>query len=223
MIGIGIGLIISSCLFYIPYTVMKNNENREKQIETYVNNNNDTLVQDELQNILNNENSNEQFLTETNTERDTETNEEINTDVNVEDNNIQTNEATIPEGFQEMINEQPTTEPLEPEDGFVPIPVPEDIIEEPLEEEDNVEVEEQYEEQDEDTEEIEYVRFRISEGWSSGIIVDNLYSSGLIDDKKAFDDFLTEKNAKTKLRYGVFNIPKDSSYQEVVNILLNVN
>ena len=53
-----------------------------------------------------------------------------------------------------------------------------------------------------------------------GKIGEILVESGLIEDKQEFIDKTVEMNADTKLRSGEFEIPKNSTLEEIVNILI---
>ena len=53
-----------------------------------------------------------------------------------------------------------------------------------------------------------------------GKIGEILVESGLIEDKQEFVDKTVEMNADTKLRSGEFEIPKNSTMEDIINILI---
>lgn len=63
------------------------------------------------------------------------------------------------------------------------------------------------------------VKFSIKDGEASNAIANNLQSLGLVDDAKAFDQFLSENGYDHKLRTGEFNISTGMSYKDLAELL----
>lgn len=63
------------------------------------------------------------------------------------------------------------------------------------------------------------VKFAIKDGEASNAIANNLQSLGLVDDAKAFDQFLSENGYDHKLRTGEFEISTGMSYKELAELL----
>ena len=63
------------------------------------------------------------------------------------------------------------------------------------------------------------VKFEIPKGSSASKIADLLRQAGLIDDKQAFLNMLSEKKADTKLKAGTFTIPAGATIEEIITIL----
>lgn len=66
---------------------------------------------------------------------------------------------------------------------------------------------------------VEKIRLEIKKGMSSENIADLLVQKGIIDESGAFLDRLKETNAETKLKEGIYEIPKGSGYDEIINML----
>ncbi len=65
----------------------------------------------------------------------------------------------------------------------------------------------------------EYIEFRIKEGESSKIVINNLFEANIIEDKAKFTELVYEKQMSKKLKYGLFNIPKGADYDTVIEII----
>ena len=63
------------------------------------------------------------------------------------------------------------------------------------------------------------VSFAIKDGESSLTIANNLVNLGLVDDAKAFDEFLSENGYDHRLRTGEFNISAGLSYKDLAETL----
>lgn len=63
------------------------------------------------------------------------------------------------------------------------------------------------------------VKFSIKDGEASNAIAKNLQSLGLVDDAKAFDQFLSENGYDHKLRTGEFDISTGMSYKDLAELL----
>ena len=63
------------------------------------------------------------------------------------------------------------------------------------------------------------VKFAIKDGEASNAIANNLQALGLVDDAKAFDQFLSENGYDHKLRTGEFEISTGMSYKELAELL----
>lgn len=63
------------------------------------------------------------------------------------------------------------------------------------------------------------VKFSIKDGEASNTVANNLQSLGLVDDAKAFDQFLSENGYDHRLRTGEFNISTGMSYKELAELL----
>ena len=76
------------------------------------------------------------------------------------------------------------------------------------------------EDEKEPIEEENFVKINIPNDALPGKIGEILVESGLIEDKQKFVDKTVEMNADTKLRSGEFEIPKNSTLEEIINILV---
>lgn len=65
----------------------------------------------------------------------------------------------------------------------------------------------------------EKIRIEISGGQYSDIVCQKLQEAGLIDDAKAFNEFLVQKDYDNSILPGVYDIPKDSTYEEIARLL----
>lgn len=65
------------------------------------------------------------------------------------------------------------------------------------------------------------ITVNIKSGMSSENITDLLVESGLVKDKKAFVKRLGELGKDNKLKIGSFDIPKGTSYDNIIKILTN--
>ncbi len=65
----------------------------------------------------------------------------------------------------------------------------------------------------------EKVRFEIKGGEFSDTVCQKLKAAGLIDDAKAFNDFLVQKDYDNGILPGVYDIPKDATYEEIAALL----
>lgn len=65
----------------------------------------------------------------------------------------------------------------------------------------------------------EKVRFEISGGEYSDVICRKLAEADLIDDAAAFNKFLVEKDYDNAILPGVYDIPRDSTYEEIAALL----
>lgn len=63
------------------------------------------------------------------------------------------------------------------------------------------------------------VRFEIAGGEYSDVICEKLVEAGLVDDAEAFNKFLIEKDYDNFILPGVYDIPKDSTYEEIAALL----
>ena len=86
----------------------------------------------------------------------------------------------------------------------------------------NTETETQQTETEEDETENESsdkVRFEISGGEFSDVICRKLQEEGLISDAKEFNRFLIEKDYDNSILPGIYDIPKDATYEEIAVLL----
>ena len=86
----------------------------------------------------------------------------------------------------------------------------------------NTETETQQTETEEDETENESsdkVRFEISGGEFSDVICRKLQDEGLISDAKEFNRFLIEKDYDNSILPGIYDIPKDATYEEIAVLL----
>lgn len=67
------------------------------------------------------------------------------------------------------------------------------------------------------------VSFQIRDGEFSDVISNHLFELGLIDDPVKFNDWLIQHRYDGELCTGTFMIPVNSSYEEIVAILMNNN
>ena len=65
----------------------------------------------------------------------------------------------------------------------------------------------------------EKVRFEIKGGEFSDTVCQKLKSAGLIDDAAAFNTYLVQKDYDNSILPGVYDIPKDSTYEEIAVLL----
>lgn len=65
----------------------------------------------------------------------------------------------------------------------------------------------------------EKVRFEIGGGEYSDVTCRRLQEAGLIDDAAAFNKFLIQKDYDNLILPGVYDIPKDSTYEEIAALL----
>lgn len=65
----------------------------------------------------------------------------------------------------------------------------------------------------------EKVRFEIKGGEFSDTVCQKLKSAGLIDDAAAFNAYLVQKDYDNLILPGVYDIPKDSTYEEIAALL----
>lgn len=63
------------------------------------------------------------------------------------------------------------------------------------------------------------VRFIISGGEYSDVICKKLQEAGLIDDADAYNNFLIEENYDNFINPGVYDIPKNATYEEIAVLL----
>lgn len=64
-----------------------------------------------------------------------------------------------------------------------------------------------------------YLTIRINKDETSEMIVASLYEEGIIRDKKEFIEVIINKNVEKKLKYGVFKIKENQTYDEIIDIL----
>lgn len=65
----------------------------------------------------------------------------------------------------------------------------------------------------------EKVRIEISGGQYSDTVSRKLQEAGLVDNAKAFNDYLVQKNYDNSILPGVYEIPKGSTYEEIAVLL----
>ena len=65
----------------------------------------------------------------------------------------------------------------------------------------------------------EKVRFEIKGGEYSDTVCQKLKAAGLIDDAKAFNEFLVQKDYDNGILTGIYDIPKDATYEEIAALL----
>ena len=63
------------------------------------------------------------------------------------------------------------------------------------------------------------IKITIPKGSASQTVCDILLENKLIDDKKEFYTYVTDKKVETKLKYGNYEIPEGSSFDEIIEIL----
>ena len=63
------------------------------------------------------------------------------------------------------------------------------------------------------------IRIEIGGGEFSDDVCRKLEAEGLIDDAKAFNEFLIEKDYDNSILPGVYDVPKDSTYEEIAALL----
>ncbi len=65
----------------------------------------------------------------------------------------------------------------------------------------------------------EKIRIEIGGGEFSDDVCRKLEAEGLIDDAKAFNEFLIEKDYDNSILPGIYDVPKDSTYEEIAALL----
>ncbi len=70
-----------------------------------------------------------------------------------------------------------------------------------------------------DSQKEEKVRFEIKGGEFSDTVCQKLKEAGLIDDAKAFNTYLIQKDFDNLILPGIYDIPKDSTYEEIAALL----
>lgn len=73
--------------------------------------------------------------------------------------------------------------------------------------------------QPEEAEKVGKVRFIISGGEYSDVICQKLKEAGLIDDADSYNKFLVEENYDNFINPGVYDIPKNATYEEIAVLL----
>ena len=69
----------------------------------------------------------------------------------------------------------------------------------------------------------EMVVFTLSGGMSSNQVAQALKDLGVVDDAEAFNRFMERNGTAKKLRIGVYQIPKNASYEDITKILVKKN
>lgn len=64
------------------------------------------------------------------------------------------------------------------------------------------------------------ISFTVSAGESSDTVAFNLYKAGIIDDATAFNRYMVKNGYDSRLRAGTFQIKTGSSYDDVLDILV---
>ncbi len=75
------------------------------------------------------------------------------------------------------------------------------------------------EEDETENESSDKVRFEISGGEFSDVICRKLQEEGLISDAKEFNQFLIEKDYDNSILPGIYDIPRDATYEEIAVLL----
>ncbi len=65
----------------------------------------------------------------------------------------------------------------------------------------------------------EKIRVEISGGQYSDVVCKKLEEAGLVDNAKAFNDFLVQKDYDNSILPGVYEIPKGATYEEIAVLL----
>jgi len=66
---------------------------------------------------------------------------------------------------------------------------------------------------------VEYIEFKVKKGDSSETIIDNLLEANIIADKDKFVQAVIRRNVGRKFHYGTFQIPKETDYDTLIDIL----
>lgn len=61
----------------------------------------------------------------------------------------------------------------------------------------------------------------IEDSDTASSVAEKLYKSGLIDSASKFKDYIDEQNKTGSIITGTFQIPSDSTYEEILNIITN--
>lgn len=67
--------------------------------------------------------------------------------------------------------------------------------------------------------ELEYIEFKVERGDSSEIVIENLFKANIINSKKEFVKKIVERDAERKIHYGKFKIPVGVDYDTLIDIL----
>ncbi|KNF09959.1 putative periplasmic solute-binding protein [Gottschalkia purinilytica] len=68
-----------------------------------------------------------------------------------------------------------------------------------------------------------YIKFTINPGDTSDIIVKNLHSKGIVEDKEKLSQMIIGKNLQRKFQRGTYTVSKDMSYEQLISILTQIN
>lgn len=64
------------------------------------------------------------------------------------------------------------------------------------------------------------ITFVIKAGMSSGMIATALENAGLIDDAKAFDEYMCDKGYDSKISTGTYEIPDGADYDHIIDAII---
>ncbi|MCI8635691.1 MAG: endolytic transglycosylase MltG [Eubacterium sp.] len=195
--GMGIGIVITTLLFMIFISIHKNDGTGQSVGEPQQNTESKTVAQ--LQE------STQEALVETETAQPVLEKNQKPSDVSGQkDKNTETNLApdkTAPADTAK--GEKPET-PETPKPEKKPEPESETQPQPPKQQEPQKE---------------EKVRIEISGGQYSDTVCKKLAEAGLVDDAKAFNDYLVQKDYDNSILPGVYEIPKGATYEEIAVLL----
>lgn len=66
----------------------------------------------------------------------------------------------------------------------------------------------------------ESVAFSITQGQMSDVVVKNLYEAGIIDNQRAFNEYLDSNGYDAKIQTGTFYIQKGLTYEQLAKLLI---
>lgn len=61
--------------------------------------------------------------------------------------------------------------------------------------------------------------FVVHEGQPSSVVIENLYTTGLIEDTEAFQAYLEESELENSIQYGSYELSSDMSIVEIIDII----
>ncbi len=212
LVGIGMGIIITSIIFYITLILSPQNNTSEnytrdeiilQAIElgmVFPDENNTTNTEDE--NVVNNDELNvSDFIVNTEENENSDDITEIDDEVTENEEVTENNEVQINDEDDTQTNSDTT-----------------DVTNEVVTDTDNQEVAE--ETQDNNTEEVvENISFIIKPGMTSNAVSEILFNLGLVDNSDKFNKFLVSNKLDRIIRPKKYNVPSNSTESEIIYLI----
>lgn len=230
MRGLGIGILVTTLVLSLASKKEKLSDKEiiSKAIELgmVMKDDNDDQLKEVLENSLDKEEPEKDLLEDTEHEPSDELNDEVY-DESEDDLNNEPDDELVDEvnngSDDDLNNELDDEDALEPtieetpsnDDGEASEPNDEDSGAEVLEpSNDDEELDNQ------EPTNVDQVTFTILKGMSSRQISELLVEKGLIDDAIDFDYYIMRLGKTRELRAGTYTLPKDSSYQEILDAII---